>query len=81
MDASLKTEYPFLGDSIELSMDDRHDPTVIKVLVDIETWELEKGRGLEYLERLENAGFMICSDEVNQKIKTILINRHKHERK
>jgi len=81
MDTSFRIEFEFLGDKLEFTMNDRHDPTVMKCIVDIQSWEEEKGRGLEYMTRMETAGLVIGDEQVHNKIKEILLNRHKHERK
>jgi len=81
MDTSFKIGYEFFGDNLELSMEDRHNPMVIKCIVDIQTWEEEKGRGLEYMARMEKAGLVIGDEIVHNKIKEVLSNRHKHEQK
>lgn len=79
MDTSFRIEYEFFGDKLELTLTDRHDPNVMKCIVDIVTWEEEKGRGLEYITRMEKAGLAIGDEKVHNKIKEILLNKHKHE--
>jgi hypothetical protein len=81
MDTSLKIDYSFFGGNLELSFKDRHDPSLMKLIVDIEMWEIEKGKGLEYVSRMENAGLMIGDENVHNSIKNILEKRHEHERR
>lgn len=81
METAYRTQYEFFGDNLELTLQDRHDPNVMKIIVDIETWEAEKGRGLEYMDRMEKAGLMIGDEIVHNKIKEILKRRHEHESK
>ena len=79
METAFRIQYEFFSDNLELTLKDRHDPNVMKIIVDIETWETEKGRGLEYMTRMEKAGLMIGDETVHNKIKEILKSRHEHE--
>ena len=81
MDTKYRIEYEFFGNNLELTVPDRHDVNVMMCIINIETWEEEKGRGLEYIARMEKAGLMIGDERVHKKMVEILQERHKHELK
>lgn len=78
MNTTCRIEYEFFGSNLELTIPDRHDVNVMRCIVDIETWEEEKDRGLEYIARMEKAGIMIGDEKVHKKMIEILQERHKN---